>query len=139
MEAKTEVVSADALVESLPVGGVSIRDSPPTTTTPPASTAEITSVATSVRQSQSQAHAQAQSPSSVLFEASTQTPTDEQCDSPLFTQKGYVLKTNNHSTTALVNIHKMRQNEQVWFEWGRGWVEVRFRYLYIYIFIYDCF
>ncbi|XP_065168992.1 kelch-like protein 17 [Atheta coriaria] len=113
MEAKTEVVSADALVESLPVGGVSIRDSPPTTTTPPASTAEITSVATSVRQSQSQAHAQAQSPSSVLFEASTQTPTDEQCDSPLFTQKGYVLKTNNHSTTALVNIHKMRQNEQL--------------------------
>lgn len=50
---------------------------------------------------------------SIVFEASTQTPTNEQCDSPLFSQKGYCLKTSGHSNSALINIHKMRQNDQV--------------------------
>lgn len=50
---------------------------------------------------------------SVVFEAATQTPTSEQCDSPLFTQKGYCLQTTGHSCHALTNIHKMRQHDQV--------------------------
>lgn len=50
---------------------------------------------------------------SIVFEASTQTPTNEVCDSPLFTQKGYCLKTTGHSHQALTNIHKMRQHGQV--------------------------
>lgn len=49
----------------------------------------------------------------IVFEAATQTPTGEQCDSPLFTQRGYCLKTAGHSSSALTNIHKMRQNDQV--------------------------
>ena len=48
-----------------------------------------------------------------LFEASTQTPTSEQCDSPLFTEKGYCLKTAGHSNSALRNMYKMKQNGQV--------------------------
>lgn len=59
---------------------------------------------------------QAQETSNILFEASTQTPTNEQCDSPLFTHKGYCLKTTGHSTHALTNIYKMKQHGQVsWF------------------------
>lgn len=50
---------------------------------------------------------------SVVFEASTQTPTNETCDSLLYTQKGYCLKTSGHSYHALTNIHRMRQNGQV--------------------------
>lgn len=50
---------------------------------------------------------------SIVFEASTQTPTNEICDSPLFTQKGYCLKTTGHSYQALTNIHRMRQHGQV--------------------------
>lgn len=49
----------------------------------------------------------------VVFEASTQTPTAETCESPLFSPKGYCLKTNGHSYTALNNIHKMKQHGQV--------------------------
>lgn len=49
----------------------------------------------------------------VVFEAATQTPTNEQCNSPLFTQKGYCLKTTGHSNQALNNIQKMRQHDQV--------------------------
>lgn len=49
----------------------------------------------------------------ILFEASTQTPTNEHCDSPLFTPKGYCLKTNDHSNHALTNIYKMKQLGQV--------------------------
>ncbi|CAH0549759.1 unnamed protein product [Brassicogethes aeneus] len=50
--------------------------------------------------------------SSIVFEASTQTPTNEVCDSPLFTQKGYCLNTKDHSTLALNNIQKMREHGQ---------------------------
>nr|CAI5856197.1 unnamed protein product [Callosobruchus analis] len=53
------------------------------------------------------------STSSVVFEASTQTPTNETCDSPLFSQKGYSLKTSGHSLHALTNIQKMRQSGQL--------------------------
>lgn len=56
---------------------------------------------------------EASAPTSVVFEASTQTPTSEHCDSPMFTQKGYCLKTSGHSHLALSNIHKMRQHGQV--------------------------
>lgn len=49
----------------------------------------------------------------VVFEASTQTPTTETCESPLFSPKGYCLKTDGHSHTALNNIHKMKQHGQV--------------------------
>lgn len=49
----------------------------------------------------------------IASEASTQTPTNEQCDSPMFTQKGHCLKTNGHSNLALSNIQKMRQHGQV--------------------------
>lgn len=49
----------------------------------------------------------------IVFEAATQTPTNEQCDSPMFSQRGYCLKTSGHSNNALINIHKMRQNDQV--------------------------
>lgn len=51
----------------------------------------------------------------VVFEAATQTPTSEHCDSPLFTQKGYCLKTTGHSNNALTNIQRMRQHDQVSF------------------------
>lgn len=50
---------------------------------------------------------------SVVFEASTQTPTNETCDSILYTQKGYSLKTTGHSYHALTNIHRMKQTGQV--------------------------
>ncbi|XP_044764254.1 kelch-like protein 17 [Coccinella septempunctata] len=50
---------------------------------------------------------------SVVFEASTQTPTNEQCDSPFFTQKGYCLNTADHSNHALNNIQRMRQHGQL--------------------------
>lgn len=50
---------------------------------------------------------------SVVFEASTQTPTNETCDSILHTQKGYCLKTTGHSYHALTNIHRMKQSGQV--------------------------
>lgn len=50
---------------------------------------------------------------SVVFEASTQTPTNETCDSPLFTQKGYCLNTKDHSVLALGNIYKMKEHGQV--------------------------
>nr|CAH7766922.1 unnamed protein product [Callosobruchus chinensis] len=53
------------------------------------------------------------STSSVVFEASTQTPTNETCNSPLFSQKGYSLKTSGHSHHALTNIQKMRQSGQL--------------------------
>lgn len=49
----------------------------------------------------------------VVFEASTQTPTNEVCDSPLLTQKGYCFKTAGHSNQALTNIHRMREHGQV--------------------------
>jgi hypothetical protein len=49
----------------------------------------------------------------VVFEASTQTPTNEDCESPLFTQKGYCLKTAEHSHNALSNIQKMKHQGQV--------------------------
>lgn len=50
----------------------------------------------------------------IVFEASTQTPTSENCDSPLITQKGhYSLTTSDHSNNALTNIYKMRQHGQV--------------------------
>lgn len=49
----------------------------------------------------------------IVFEAATQTPTSEQCDSPMFSQRGYCLKTSGHSNNALINIHKMRHNDQV--------------------------
>lgn len=53
----------------------------------------------------------------VVFEVSTQTPTTETCESsPLFSQKGYCLKTDGHSFTALNNIHKMKQHGQVTFD-----------------------
>ncbi|XP_066257660.1 kelch-like protein 17 [Euwallacea similis] len=51
--------------------------------------------------------------SSIVFEASTQTPTSEGFDSPLFTNKGYCLKTTGHSTHALGNIQRMRQHGQL--------------------------
>lgn len=54
-----------------------------------------------------------QSASNIVFEASTQTPTNEPCDSPMFTQKGYCLKTNGHSVQALTNMQRMRQHGQV--------------------------
>lgn len=53
------------------------------------------------------------SSTNVVFEASTQTPTTETCDSPLFSQQGYCLKTDGHSNNALNNIHKMKQHGQV--------------------------
>lgn len=53
------------------------------------------------------------STNNIVFEAATQTPTSEQCDSPMFSQRGYCLRTSGHSSNALVNIHKMRQNDQV--------------------------
>ncbi|CAH1118683.1 unnamed protein product [Phaedon cochleariae] len=47
---------------------------------------------------------------SIVFEASTQTPTNEiPCDI-LFNQKEYSLKTCGHSNQALTNIHRMRQH-----------------------------
>ena len=49
----------------------------------------------------------------VVFEASTQTPTNEDCESPLFTPKGYCLRTAEHSSSALSNIQKMKQQGQV--------------------------
>ncbi|KAK4877917.1 hypothetical protein RN001_010423 [Aquatica leii] len=52
--------------------------------------------------------------SSVVFEASTQTPTSENCDSPLVSPKGnYSLTTSDHSNNALTNIYKMRQHGQL--------------------------
>ncbi|XP_056633615.1 kelch-like protein 17 isoform X1 [Diorhabda sublineata] len=54
-----------------------------------------------------------QASSNIVFEAATQTPTNELCDSPLFTQKGYCLKTSGHSVQALTNIHKMKQHGQL--------------------------
>ncbi|EFA04963.1 kelch-like protein 17 isoform X1 [Tribolium castaneum] len=53
------------------------------------------------------------SPPNVVFEASTQTPTNEDCESPLFTPKGYCLKTVEHSSLALGNIQKMKQQGQL--------------------------
>lgn len=53
------------------------------------------------------------SSTNVVFEASTQTPTTETCDSPLFSQQRYCLKTDGHSYNALNNIHKMQQHGQV--------------------------
>lgn len=50
---------------------------------------------------------------SIVFEAATQTPTSEGLDSPLFTNKGYCLKTSGHSVQALGNIQRMRQHGQV--------------------------
>ncbi|XP_074039485.1 kelch-like protein 17 isoform X1 [Leptinotarsa decemlineata] len=50
---------------------------------------------------------------SIVFEASTQTPTNEIYDSPLFTTKGYCLKSSGHSNQALTNIHRMRQHGQL--------------------------
>lgn len=52
-------------------------------------------------------------PVNVVFEASTQTPTSEECASPLFTPKGYCLKTAEHSSNALSNIQKMKYQGQV--------------------------
>lgn len=52
-------------------------------------------------------------PQNVVFEASTQTPTNEESDSPVFAQKGQLHKSVNHCETALTNIYKMRQNRQV--------------------------
>ncbi|CAH1380709.1 kelch-like protein 17 [Tenebrio molitor] len=52
-------------------------------------------------------------PVNVVFEASTQTPTNEDCESPLFTQKGYCLKTAEHSHNALSNIQKMKHQGQL--------------------------
>ncbi|XP_030759639.1 kelch-like protein 17 isoform X1 [Sitophilus oryzae] len=51
--------------------------------------------------------------SSIVFEASTQTPTSEGLDSPLFTNKGYCLKTTGHSAQALGNIQRMRLHGQL--------------------------
>lgn len=53
------------------------------------------------------------SSTSIVFEAWTQTPTNETCDSILYTQKGYCLKTSGHSYHALTNILRMKQNGQV--------------------------
>ncbi|CAG9861996.1 unnamed protein product [Phyllotreta striolata] len=50
---------------------------------------------------------------SVVFEASTQTPTNELCDSPMFNQRGYCLKTAGHSAQTLMNIQKMREHGQL--------------------------
>ncbi|GJQ83409.1 hypothetical protein Trydic_g14191 [Trypoxylus dichotomus] len=55
----------------------------------------------------------ATSSTNVVFEASTQTPTNEHCDSPLFTPRGYCLRTNDHSNHALMNIYKMKQHGQL--------------------------
>ncbi|KAF5283994.1 hypothetical protein FQR65_LT13628 [Abscondita terminalis] len=52
--------------------------------------------------------------SGVVFEASTQTPTSENCDSPLVSPKGnFSLTTSDHSNNALTNIYKMRQHGQL--------------------------
>lgn len=51
----------------------------------------------------------------VVFEASTQTPTNEECTSPIYSQKGHLHKSSNHCENALTNIHKMRQTQQVTF------------------------
>ncbi|XP_025834257.1 kelch-like protein 17 [Agrilus planipennis] len=51
---------------------------------------------------------------SIVFEASTQTPTNETCDSPIMTAKGhFCFSTSEHSTNALTLIHKMRQRGQL--------------------------
>lgn len=83
---------------------------PPTTITIPAATA-ATIVTTTTNNNTSQQEQQQQS--NVVFEVSTQTPTTEMRESPLFTQRGYCLKTNGHSHTALNNIHKMKQHGHV--------------------------
>lgn len=49
----------------------------------------------------------------VVLEASTQTPTNEDSDSPVFTKNGQMHKSANHYETALSNIYKMRQTKQV--------------------------
>lgn len=51
----------------------------------------------------------------LVFEASTQTPTNEECASPLFSPKGYHLKTTEHPIHALGNIQKMRHQGEVSF------------------------
>lgn len=50
---------------------------------------------------------------SIVFEASTQTPTTEVLDEPIFTSKACSLKKSGHSVSALENIHRMRQHGQV--------------------------
>ncbi|XP_050302489.1 kelch-like protein 17 [Anthonomus grandis grandis] len=51
--------------------------------------------------------------SSIVFEASTQTPTSEALDSPLFSTKGYSLRNASHSVHTLGNIQRMRQHGQL--------------------------
>lgn len=81
-----------------------VKDSPTTITSLPITTASSSSSSSTATTTNL----------NIVFEASTQTPTTETCESsPLFSQKAYYLKTDGHSFTALNNIHKMKQHGQV--------------------------